>query len=280
MSAALVHRLGIALSLMATVAYVAMAVVEARRDRAAGRRLAALLPGGRANAETDTGTARRRVKARERLRARMDEGAALAWAASLGVLLAAVVLVGGPLGWVSGPAAAYGVRRWQRRQAAVRSGGPARDAGRQDAEAVRQIPLAADLLAACLAAGADPRTAADAVGKSLGGPVGERLVRTAAELRLGGDPADAWGRLGALPGASGLARVLEHAGTTGAPAVEPVSRLAADSRAEQGREAGRRADRASVLATAPLGACFLPAYLLIGVAPVMTGLAGGLAGHT
>ncbi|WP_055546347.1 type II secretion system F family protein [Streptomyces sp. NBRC 110028] len=281
MSAALVHRLGIALSLMAAVAYVAMAVVEARRDRTAGRRLAALLPGGRADAEPDTGAARRRGKAWERRRARVDECAVLAWVVSLGVLLAAVVLVGGPLGWVSGPAAAYGVRRWQRRQAAAaRSRGRSGGAGGQEAEAVRQLPLAADLLAACLAAGADPRTAADAVGKSLGGPVGERLVRTAAELRLGGDPADAWGRFGALPGAQGLARALEHAGTTGAPAVEPVSRLAADSRAEQEREAGRRADRASVLATAPLGACFLPAYLLIGVAPVMTGLAGGLAGHT
>ncbi|QLH22695.1 type II secretion system F family protein [Streptomyces sp. Rer75] len=277
MSAALVHRLGIVLSLMAAVAYVAMAVVEARRDRAAGRRLAALLPGGRTDG--DTGTVRKR--ARERWRARTDEGAALAWAASVGVLLAGVVLVGGPPGWVLGLAAAYGVRRWQRRQtAARRSGGRSGGAGSEAAEAERQIPLAADLLAACLAAGADPRTAADAVGKSLGGPVGDRLVRTAAELRLGGEPAGAWGRLGALPGASGLARALEHAGTTGAPAVEPVSRIAADCRAEQGRESGRRADRASVLATAPLGACFLPAYLLIGVAPVMTGLAGGLAGHT
>ncbi|WP_063730218.1 type II secretion system F family protein [Streptomyces sp. RTd22] len=279
MSAVLVHRLGIVLSLMAAVAYVAMAVVEARRDRAAGRRLAALLPGGRTDA--GTGTARKRARVRERWRARMDEGAALAWAASLGVLLAGVVLVGGPPGWVLGLAAAYGVRRWQRRQiAARRSGGRSGGAGSEAGEAVRQIPLAADLLAACLAAGADPRTAADAVGKSLGGPVGDRLVRTAAELRLGGEPVGAWGRLGALPGASGLARALEHAGTTGAPAVEPVSRIAADCRAEQGREAGRRADRASVLATAPLGACFLPAYLLIGVAPVMTGLAGGLAGHT
>lgn len=278
MSAALVHRLGIMLPLMAAVAYVAMAVAEARRERAARRRLTALLPGGGPHA--DSGAARKRARAWARWRARADEGAALAWAASLGVLLAGVVLVGGPLGCALGLAAAYGVRRWQRRQAAAgRSGGRTGGAGDGAAEAARQLPLAADLLAACLAAGADPRTAADAVGKSLGGPVGERLVRTAAELRLGGEPADAWGRLGALPGAGGLARVLEHAGTTGAPAVEPVSRLAADCRAEQGREAGRRADRASVLATAPLGACFLPAYLLIGVAPVMAGLAGGLAGH-
>ncbi|MFD7499937.1 type II secretion system F family protein [Streptomyces sp. NPDC059850] len=274
MSVVLVHRLGIVLPLMAAVVYGAMALVEDRRERAAGRRLAALLPGGGSHA--DSGVVRKRARPWARWRARAGEGAALGWAASLGVLLAGVVLVGGPLGCALGLAAAYGVRRWHRRQAtAGRTGG----AGDGAAEAARQIPLAADLLAACLAAGADPRSAADAVGKSLGGPVGERLVRTAAELRLGGEPADAWGRLGALPGAGRLARALEHAGATGAPAVEPVSRLAADCRAERGREAGRRADRASVLATAPLGACFLPAYLLIGVAPVMTGLAGGLAGH-
>jgi hypothetical protein len=29
-----------------------------------------------------------------------------------------------------------------------------------------------------------------------------------------------------------------------------------------------------VLATAPLGLCFLPAFLLVGVAPVVMGLAG------
>ena len=114
------------------------------------------------------------------------------------------------------------------------------------------------------------------MGKSLGGPVGEQLAQTAAELRLGGEPVEAWGRLGALPSAQRLARALEHAGTSGAPAVELMSRLAADCRAEQGRAAAKRADRASVLATAPLGICFLPAFLMIGMAPVMIGLASGL----
>ncbi|WP_431774226.1 type II secretion system F family protein [Streptomyces cucumeris] len=270
MSADVVHRLGMALSVVAAVLCAVMAALESRRARAARRRLVALLPGG------DAGPPKR-PRPWERLRAAVGEGAGLAWAASFGALLAGPVMVGGPTGWVLGIAAAYGVRRWQRRRRAMgASSGRDRCA---EAAAARQIPLAADLLTACLAAGAGPRRAAEAVGTSLGGPVGERLARTAAELRLGGEPAAAWGRMGALPGAQGLARALERAGTTGAPAVEPVSRVAAECRAEQTREALKRADRTAVRATAPLTVCFLPAYLLIGLAPVMVGLAGGLMGR-
>ncbi len=138
------------------------------------------------------------------------------------------------------------------------------------------LPLAADRLAACVSAGAGPREAAEAVGDSLGGPVGERLARTAAELRLGGEPADAWGRLGAIPGAAGLARCLERAGATGAPAADPVSRLAEGLRTERAREAAARAQRAGVLMVGPVGLCFLPAFLVVGVVPVVIGLASGL----
>ncbi|WP_308312477.1 type II secretion system F family protein [Streptomyces sp. ISL-11] len=140
----------------------------------------------------------------------------------------------------------------------------------------RQLPVAADLMAACLAAGAGPIQAAEAVGGSLGGPVGERLAQAAAEVRLGGDPVTAWSRVGELPGARGLARCLERAQATGVPAVEPMSRLAGRLRAERGRAAGIRARRAGVLATAPLGLCFLPAFLTVGVVPVVVGLASGL----
>ncbi|MFD9648901.1 type II secretion system F family protein, partial [Streptomyces sp. NPDC059082] len=92
-----------------------------------------------------------------------------------------------------------------------------------DEEAVRHLPLAADLLAACAASGAGPGEAAEAVGRSLGGPLGDRLRRTAAELRLGGEPAELWGRFGAIPGAEGLARVNVGAGSEGAPAGEARS---------------------------------------------------------
>jgi pilus assembly protein TadC len=116
------------------------------------------------------------------------------------------------------------------------------------------------------------------VGSSLGGPVGHRLTRAAAELRLGTEPAEAWGRLGTFPGARGLAVCLERAQASGVPAVEPMTRLAAQWRAEQARDGTARARRAGVLATAPLGLCFLPAFLAVGVTPVLLGLAARLMG--
>lgn len=47
-------------------------------------------------------------------------------------------------------------------------------------------------------------------------------------------------------------------------------------RAERVSAAVARAQRAAVLITAPVGLCFLPAFLSVGVAPVVIGLAGGL----
>ncbi|MEU8549751.1 type II secretion system F family protein [Streptomyces roseoverticillatus] len=201
------------------------------------------------------------------------------WLSAAGAGAAGIILLGGAAGCAVGLAAVYGMWRWRRRRKRTVAEAEAL-AQVPSGEAERQLPLAADLMAACLAAGAGPREAAEAVGLSLGGPVGERLARAAAEVRLGGDPATAWGRLGGLPGARGLARCLERAQATGVPAVEPMSRLAGRLRAERGRAAGIRARRAGVLATAPLGLCFLPAFLTVGVVPVVIGLASGLTkGH-
>ncbi|WP_426403804.1 type II secretion system F family protein [Streptomyces sp. R-07] len=194
------------------------------------------------------------------------------WAGPWLVPLAAVgigwVLFGVVGGLCAGALAAAGVRR----AAARRGPSPAADGE----EAARHLPLAADLLAACAASGAGPGEAAEAVGRSLGGALGERLTRTAAELRLGGEPAEVWGRFGAIPGAEGLARCMERAGSSGAPAAEAVARHAAALRATRARAAAAGARRAQVLISAPVGLCFLPAFLAVGVAPVVIGLATGL----
>ncbi|MFF0434757.1 type II secretion system F family protein [Streptomyces sp. NPDC004327] len=187
--------------------------------------------------------------------------------------LAGCVLVGGVLGLLVGAGAAGAVWWWRARRPREEP-----EIAKERAEAERQLPLAADLLAACASAGAAPGEAAEAVGRSLGGPVGERLMRTAAELRLGGEPAEVWRRFGEIPGAAGLARCLERAASSGAPAAEAVARHAEGLRSARARAAATRAQRAQVLITAPVGLCFLPAFLAVGVAPVVIGLASGLLG--
>ncbi|MFD3515910.1 type II secretion system F family protein [Streptomyces sp. NPDC058657] len=258
MNGEVVHRLGVVVSAGAAVGCLGLAVVGRRREREAKRRLAALLA----------------VEAAMYGQRRTRLGGATAWARDWAAPAAAVVagwvVVGGVWGCLLGAAAAAGVRRWQRRRQ------PRGEVAAEEAAAGRQLPLAADLLAACVASGAGPREAAEAVGASLGGPVGERLSRVAAELRLGGEPAEAWGRLGALPGAAGLARCLERAGSSGAPAAGPVARVADRLRAERARTAEAGANRAAVLIVVPLSLCFLPAFLVMGVAPVVIGLADGL----
>ncbi|MFI7357359.1 type II secretion system F family protein [Streptomyces avidinii] len=254
MAGYLVHRLGIAVCLAMAALWTVRAVIARIRSRAARRRTVALL---------GVEAGRRRPVFGSAVR-----GAVAVWAGPAGALLAGWVLVGGVEGAAVGGLAALGVRRWRSRA------GPPAEVDQKEAE--RQLPFAADLLAACLAAGAGPVEAAEVVGESLGGPVGERLAAAGAELRLGGEPGSGWGRLAEIPGARALAECLERAARTGAPAAEPVSRLASGLREDRARSAGARAQRAAVLVTAPVGLCFLPAFLAIGVAPVVIGMASGL----
>ncbi|WNI24025.1 type II secretion system F family protein [Streptomyces sp. ITFR-16] len=267
-----VHTLGTAGAVLGVCAQSACAVARrrtGRRVRQRGRRLFAVTPVAPAVRDG------RSWRGQSRSGPTVSAAGIKQWAALLGALLAGWILVGGAIGWAVGSAAAYGTWRWQRTGRGQARRLAAAEAARA-AESVRQLPLAADLLAACISAGAGPREAAEAVGESLGGPVGEQLARTAAEIRLGGDPAVAWGRFGEIPGAAALARCLDRAGSTGAPAAEPVSRLAEAMRAARASAAVARAQRAGVLITAPVGFCFLPAFLLLGVAPVVIGLAAGL----
>ncbi|WP_275463628.1 type II secretion system F family protein [Streptomyces noursei] len=281
MSPEVVHRVGMTVLAVVTVLCAGALTRRVRAEQAVRRRVPFVLEGvarglyggqegGSARPRWNVrGRWRRRPAAREddRRAGRLREwGGPLAAAGGTAVLLGGVtgVLLGLAVGW-----GAYRWLRWQRAAAAVRTA---------TARVAAELAPAGDLLAACLAAGAGPREAAEAVGRSLDGTVAERLRHIAAELRLGGEPAAVWPRLAELPGAEALARCLERAGTSGAPAVEPVSRIAAELRAEWGRAAAARARRAGVLVTLPLSGCFLPAFLVLGVAPVLIGLAGGLLG--
>ncbi|MGV9337520.1 type II secretion system F family protein [Streptomyces sp. NPDC003688] len=285
-----VHRLGVTVLVVPVLAWMVRRVDSARRGRRERRRAAGLL-GVPAGGRRTTATGLPAVPVFGRGRAAPGPppsgpppsgpgptaaglaGAVRPWLPLAGAACGAWVLVGGVTGLLVGLGVAAGLWRWRRESGARQSAETV-----DTAAAARQLPLAAELLAACVAAGAEPVVAAQAVGDALGGPVGDALARGAAEVRLGGEPAGAWRRLTALPGAGPLARLLERASESGLPAAAPAARLASDARAESARAATTRARRAAVLISAPVGLCFLPAFIAIGVLPVVIGLAGGVLG--
>lgn len=137
----------------------------------------------------------------------------------------------------------------------------------------RQAAQAADLLSACLASGATLGAGVDAVRTALGSPISEPLSSLSASLRLGTDPLIAWRALMDEPGLAPLARLIVRSLASGAPLADALPRIADDLRRDNRARAEAAARSAGVKAVAPLAACFLPAFLLMGVVPVVASLA-------
>ncbi len=185
--------------------------------------------------------------------------------AASALLGASVALgVGGVPGAVAGAALAVGAWLGVRRLGAERP--------------VALDPLAVagtlDLLAACLRGGLPVATAVQVVAPSAPEEVAAVLRRAADLLVLGAEPADAWAAAAGLGATAGLARLARRSARSGASLAAGITELAAEHRAGAEDAAAAAAERAGVLVTGPLGLCFLPAFLCLGVVPVVVGLAG------
>jgi pilus assembly protein TadC len=181
--------------------------------------------------------------------------------------LAVVGLVGHWWAVPFGVATGVGVDRFLRRRepADVR-------AARQ--RAVEDLPLGADLLAAVLRAGAPVDRAVSAVADALGGPLGERLDRVGRSLRLGAEPPEAWAHLAGVPGADRLVAAAVRSSASGGALAGALTRLADDLRGDRSVAVEAAAHRAGVLIVLPLGLCFLPAFVLAGLVPVVVAVLG------
>lgn len=136
---------------------------------------------------------------------------------------------------------------------------------------VRQLPLVVDLMAGCLAVGASPEEALARVAAAVDAPMREELLTVVARLRLGADPVTVWGELSGHTGLGPLGRTLARAVRTGASVAEAMARLAEDLRRTSRTEVESRARSVAVKAAAPLGLCLLPAFVLVGVVPLVAG---------
>jgi Flp pilus assembly protein TadB len=190
------------------------------------------------------------------------------WAEAAGVSGAVVLLLGGgPLAALAGLGAGVALERVLRRSGA----GPG-----VGAQLARDLPVACDLLAVCLSAGTPVGAALAAVGESVPGPLGDRLVEVGALYRLGAAPGRAWS--GVPPPLDALARTVVRAGESGSAVVPALQRLAADLRRSDRTDTEAAVRRAGVWVLAPLGLCFLPAFLCLGVVPLVLGIADDVFG--
>ena len=180
--------------------------------------------------------------------------------------LACGLLIGGAAGWTAAVLTTVVCVR-------VLSRLEPRAARQRRARIIAELPMAVDLLSACLRGGGAWHASVEAVAEAVGGPLGDELSRVAARIRLGADPVQEWLNLAKDPVLAPLGRTAARAATGGAPVAATLARLSRDQRRTAKAAASARARTAGVRAVAPLGLCFLPAFVLLGIVPAIAGIA-------
>jgi pilus assembly protein TadC len=137
------------------------------------------------------------------------------------------------------------------------------------------VASALDVFAACLSSGMAVASAAAATAASAPQPLARVLGRASELLALGADAATAWS--GGEPSSDrhvdALTRLARRSAASGAALAHGVADLADQSRQDAADTARAAGERASVLIAGPLGLCYLPAFVCLGVVPVVMGLA-------
>jgi hypothetical protein len=164
---------------------------------------------------------------------------------------------------------------WQRRRHPAISGAGLGFA-LQEPQSAAEVPAALDVLAACLSAGATMEGALFAVAQAFGGRTGRTLSAVAALSAWGAPVETAWAECLDVPAWAAVARAVIRASHSGAALTDVLTQQATDCRRALRTSAAAAAQRAGVRAVLPLGLCFLPAFVLVGVVPVVAGFADAL----
>lgn len=137
-----------------------------------------------------------------------------------------------------------------------------------------QVAVLLDLLGAACSSGASVPGALEAVGSAVGGARGGVLERGAAALSLGASWAEAWADAPAA--LAPVADALRSSWEDGAAPAGALRSAAAVLRRERHARALEEAGRLGVRLVLPLGLCYLPAFVLVGLVPVLVSMAGGV----
>lgn len=245
--------------------------VAARLAHATGAALAPVLDACAAAArdEAEASLAREVALAGPRLSARVlawlpVAGLALAVLIDAGVLRVLASAIGAVLLVVAGALTLAG--RWWMRRLVARAR-PARDSTGIALHAVR----------AALVAGADIPSALAAVGLAMEPEpafdrTGELLQQVGVALAAGTPWDDAWAGLDVAP----VERALRLAWARGAQAAPMLLAVATGEDLRRRRAAQVAAGELSVRLTLPLALCLLPAFVVVGIVPLLVSLIGGI----
>lgn len=165
-----------------------------------------------------------------------------------------------------------------RRGPRTRLGSKRQRARDTSAALLAQAPTCADLLATAIAAGATVPEAMVVVARAVDEPMRSRLQAVIAAMDMGADANAAWSTWLDEPALSPIARVIVRSQHSGSPLTVVLDAAASDMRQVYRAAVEARARAAGVRSVAPLALCYLPAYLLVGVVPVVAGFAGALFG--
>ncbi|MGJ9530130.1 MULTISPECIES: type II secretion system F family protein [unclassified Actinotignum] len=184
----------------------------------------------------------------------------------MGLALCLLVLL---LAWVWRPATGKSTRR---------QSGPYLPGTAHRAE--RRLPpsdpaFLADLARVALSSGASLPAALEAVSFAVAEEHAHLDIGTTAQLLLLGAPwAEAWE--GIHPRAHLLREALQPAWENGVAPLTLLGTAARSYRRRRSREARRAAAELGNSLVVPLGVCFLPAFILVGIVPAVAGAATGL----
>lgn len=140
------------------------------------------------------------------------------------------------------------------------------------------VASALDVFAVCLSAGMAVSSAAAVTAPSAPPVLAEVLRRAAHLLALGADAETAWSATSDDAACESLMRLARRSAISGAALARGVTDLADKARQDAAHRAAADAERAGVLIAGPLGLCFLPAFVCLGLVPVVAGLAGDVFG--
>jgi pilus assembly protein TadC len=175
------------------------------------------------------------------------------------VLVAGLVAVGGIAGLVIGAVGASLISLVARPQ-------------RPEMVPPDDVPVVVDLIAGCLAVGATLPEALDAAARAAPVRLRQSCQRVAAALRSGAPAEEAWESWLDDPSLAPVARSAIRTASSGAATAAEFIRASTRLRARRRARAQYRIRQASVWLVAPLGLCFLPAFVLVAVVPMVMGL--------